>query len=172
MNPRIVLKLLLERLAEVKARCADFAAWENEEVELKDRAAAGMLHLSEAASEAEAALASGDETRIVDAALICASLERTSKEIAARRDASRIAAGRQKGGKRRGGEQAQRAAAVWAPFVRQFQELLATGAKSSQARQIVKVAMRKRAFQLPDTGAFPDDRTIRKWLPAKKSERS
>jgi hypothetical protein len=169
MNPRVVLRLLIKRL-EAKGASqvprADFAAWEDskEQARLYERAAAGELHFAEALNEAREALVSADDARIVAAAMICPALERKGQELMAQH---RHKARRRKGGQRRGANLTTRRAAVWEPWVLLYEAMLAGGEKPAKARRKIQHRMTKQEFVDPETGEFPAERTIRKWLPAK-----
>jgi hypothetical protein len=154
-----VLKLLLQRLEPKVAGVghADFCTFEGEDVRRGNIAAPGMLHIAEAVLEAREALASDNDQRIIQAAMICASLERTGRDLAQHHRAT-------EGGKRRGADQAGAAAALWQPYVQEFGRLLASGEAPAKARQTVVRKMVKEGFVLA-SGGFPDKRTIGKWLP-------
>lgn len=97
MDPRIILERLVERLERKVGSVtdADFCAFEGrEEGDLAEQAKSGNLHLAQALMTAKEALASGDDDKIMEAALICPSLERTGSGLPKR-------AGGRKGGERR-----------------------------------------------------------------------
>jgi hypothetical protein len=168
LEPRIILRQLIERIEATigNASPADFCAWEGKEEEaaLGERATAGRLHLANAASLARDALASGDEKDIVDAALICPTLERKGLEMSALYSEQ---AKRRKGGVRRGAAKAAAADEFWAPWQAILYEKMQSGMSERAARQIVKRQVKR---QLTKSGiTVPSEPTFRKWL-RKKTE--
>jgi hypothetical protein len=165
VDPRIVLRRLIARLEpEIgHTRPVDFSGWEGEQL---PSAAAGRLHLAQALQDAREALASGDKTRIAEAAMSCPTLERTGRDMGQRHN-------RKAGGARRGAAQTSAAAEAWKPWVQMYEGLLAKGVPCLKARRQVEVAMAK-GGSLP-TKEMPERSTLRKWLPkpsAQKSARS
>jgi hypothetical protein len=176
MNPRDILELLLERLEpEVgHLKRVHFAAWvgSEDEARMNENLASGRLHLARAVLAARAALATNDDARIVDAAMMCASLERTGRAIADARRQMATVRHRKAGGARRGADQAAAAAKMWKPWVEKYQSLLAAGINYLDARNQVKDSMVDAGFCMPGSDAFPSDAAIRKWLPRKNGARS
>jgi hypothetical protein len=162
MNPRVILEKLLARLEPIvgRQRSPDIVTEEGE----LTAGRSGRLHFVEAVLEARAALASGDETRILNAAITCPTFERTGRELQAEH---RVQERRRKGGQLSGAQQAGRRAAVWAPWERDFQKLLASGKTQAEARRIIVMRMTKQGFVDPATGDVPAERTIRNRLKAK-----
>lgn len=163
IRAQTVLELLVVRLETRVGELgsSDFGAWEGEEGELNKVAASGRLHFAEAVALARKALRSGDDQQMADAALLCASLERTGNEVEQR---SR----RKAGGRARGVAQNAASTSVWAPYVQQYQELIAKGIGAPTARRMVTKRMERDKFTLPRGGGFPNARTIRIWMPAAK----
>jgi len=164
ISERRVLELLVERLQpRLEDRDASLlCAWEAEAEEQNKAAAGGKLHFAEAVETARKALRSGDQQKMKEAALLCASLERTGNEVEQR---SR----KKLGGRARGASQSAAAQALWGPYVQQYETLLATGLDCSKARRSVTSKMAKDGFVMPG-GGFPNERTIRIWLPASKKK--
>ena len=147
MDPKVVLRSLIDRLkGEVGTlEHSDFAAWEGEEKEqaaLAERSASGRLHLAEALLEAKEALASGDEVRIRDAALLCQGLERTGGKIAAKR---RVAAG----GARRGKQQTNEAERKYSPYVAVYSTKRNEGKSPGAALKAMKDKMDRDGVKRP-----------------------
>jgi hypothetical protein len=144
----------------------DFSFWQNleEETAVLAKLRKGSLHFAGAVRTARKALASGDSAEILEAALLCPGFERTGRELLHR---DRAAAQRRSGGKKRGEQLTEQAAEVWAPYVEQFQRLLAAGKTPARARISVTRQMDEDGFLLPSTGKPPDPRTVRDHLRAK-----
>lgn len=188
MTPRVVLELLLERLepevgtiTRANFLLKDGKPWQTNELLLS-----GKLHLAEAVLRARAALTSNDESRIVSAAIHCASFERTGRQVETERTAQEADAARtvaaelalnateekrkraknqKKGGDVTGAQQAAKSAKAWEPWVRMYEAALAGGVPYQKARRSVKGAMARAGFVLPKTNMFPGDRSLSDWLP-------
>jgi len=163
VDPKIILEHIILRLApevgDIKA--SDYGYWEGELP-----VAAWRLHLATALTTARQALASGDHDQIIDAALICPSVERTGRSLKLR---EMRAARQRQGGTVRGAMQTTRQLAVWHPYIDHYNSLRAKGMPSTKARGLVRSRMTKdfaRGTFRPGP-AFPTDRTIRKWLTQK-----
>ena len=169
MDPRVFLRMLIERLAPaVGSASAGFSsAWEGEEAALLERTVGGRGHLAQAVFLARRALSSGDDEIIRTTAIHCLSLERTGLALATRRESILL---KRKGGKARGAKQTEDGARRWAPYRQRYQALVTAGKLPVQARTIVQREMVKSGFSLPDQSMSPSNRTIRKWL--KQSEPS
>jgi len=176
LNPRIVLRHLIERLQPEVGNISrkDFGVWEGEgEAALKDLGTAGRLHLAEALLEARQALASGDDEQIAEAEDICLALEQKGRELEREvkraADAARVAAeqaARQKGGARTGAKQRADAVKVWAKWVAMYRTELGSDKNRparTAARNAVAAHMVKEEFTLP-SGEFPSPSVLRKWL--------
>jgi hypothetical protein len=147
MDPRIVLKKIIERHAsEVEGiGHVDFSGWEEEGDEeggdwpridprIKQLTHKGKLHLAEAVLEAQAALASGDEARIADAALICQTLVATAKGLA-------TTSQRRAGGEATGRLQRDAAAEERRKYLEEYQRKVADGVPYLVARRQVRALM-------------------------------
>jgi hypothetical protein len=166
MDPRIVLEELIKRLEDPalalgNVSVGQFSAWGGQEDALVKRWSGGRGFLAQALHHARRALATDDPVQINAAALIWPSSEREGMQRLA--TAKRVA-----GGKKRGEAVRQAAATAWEPYVKMFNALDCT----AKARLTVVAQMKRDDFKLPNTGIFPDRRTIQTWLPIRKVEGS
>jgi hypothetical protein len=162
MNPRIALEVLLKRLeAEVgDISRGDSAAWvgTDEETRLNERAASGMGHIAQAVRMARAALKSGDEDRMVKAALHCKDLERTGRTIAAARAKAKSAEDGKRGGKLRAAKDKEAKAKWWKPYRAECSKLITKRGMSPNA------ALRTMMNRMKEAGVKVDRRTAKKYL--------
>jgi hypothetical protein len=175
MDARDILRLLVERLEpEVgnigPANCSYYCG--DEPHEIRERTLSGYLHLASALRQARKALASGSHEEIGFAALVAPTYERTGRameqeyrKIQRQREARAM---RQEGGRVRAAEQTAVAEKAWQPYQRLLEALVHGGIRPARARHLVVKQMEVDGFALPSTGDFPNDRSIRKWLPIKK----
>jgi hypothetical protein len=163
MDPRVFLRVLIERLAPVVGSASPgfSSAWEGEEAALNERTVGGRGHLAQAVLLARRALFSEDDEIIRTTAIHCLALERTGLALATRRESILL---KRKGGKTRGAKQTDEGARRWAPYRQRYQALVAAGKSPIQARTIVQREMVKSGFSLPGQPMSPSNRTIRKWL--------
>ncbi len=163
MDPRVFLRVLIERLATVVGNASPgfSSAWEGEEAALNERTVGGRGHLAQAVWLARRALSSGDDEIIRTTAIHCLALERTGLALATRRESILL---KRKGGKTRGAKQTDDATRRWAPYRQRYHVLVAAGKSPAQARTIVQREMVKSGFSLPGQPLSPSSRTVRKWL--------
>lgn len=109
---------------------------------------------------ARAALATGQEQRIANAAIHSQALERVGREVAAR-------SSRRRGAGVSGQHRADAAEEAWAPWINEFLSLVRKGMDQATARHRVQVRMGKTGFKLPTTGKPPSARAIRHRLVTK-----
>jgi hypothetical protein len=163
MDSRIILQLLIERLAPVVGTVSSgfSSAWEGGGSALNERTAGGRGHVAQAVLLARRALASGDDEILHATAVHCLVLERTGLALAARRERNLL---RRKGGEARGAMETEDGKRRWAPYQQRYKALVAEGKTPVKARAIVRREMVKSEFSLPGYTMSPSDRTIRKWL--------
>ena len=163
MDPRVFLRVLIERLAPVVGSASPgfSSAWEGEEAALNERTVGGRGHLAQAVLLARRALFSEDDEIIRTTAIHCLALERTGLALATRRESILL---KRKGGKTRGAKQTDDGERRWAPYRQRYHALVAAGKSPVQARTIVQREMVKSGFSLPGQPLSPSNRTIRKWL--------
>lgn len=169
-SARIVLRALVKLLEPEAGKIGrgDFSYWGDEQPpEQRSRSTVGTMHLATALRIARAALASGDDARILEAAIHCAPFERIGRdkghkvEAAAREN--EVAKRRSSGGRQTAAFRAGEAAKVWAPWYARFLELTAPPKAKSKpaARRIIHNEMVRACFTLESTGACPSERTLR-----------
>jgi hypothetical protein len=160
MNSHVILKELVKRLEDEGVQLPKRGArsyWEADAEKAQDwrkKALAGEGHKAEALRQARAALASGDEARIAEAALFCPSLERTGEKLAQRNR-------RRVGGKHRGEDLRSAAEGKWAALRKEYDALLAGGSSPAMARKKILRKAEKHGEKI-------SPRTARKWLPTKR----
>src|SRR5262249_7286792 len=138
---------------------SDFAAWKDESPHVEELGKAGKLALAEAVLEAQEALASGDEQRIITAALICPTLIREGQRLHRQhRDTN----GRRAGGKARGTAQHYAAMKRVEPYAKMYRDKLAGSVPYLIARRSVVSKM------IRDREPVPSQPTLRKWFPKPK----
>lgn len=137
MNPRSILERLVARLEpEVgKVSPSDLSFWEREEKTFTQAMANGRAHKIEALLLAQEALASGDEEKITEAALLCPTFERTGNDWDRARGAKTIQSAR--GGHERVHGTKEAKEARWSEMYSDYLDALAKGRTKSRAQELV-----------------------------------
>lgn len=163
MDPRVILRALVERLAPLVGNVSSgfSSAWEGDQSALIERTAGGRGHLAQAVLLARRAV-TFEDAKILNATVMhCLVLERTGLALAARRESILL---KRKGGRTRGAKQTDDGIRRWVPYQQRYKALLDDGKVPVKARAIVYREMVKAGFSLPGHPMSPSNRTIRKWL--------
>jgi hypothetical protein len=163
MDPRVILRVLVERLAHVVGNVSSgfSSSWEGGQSALNERTSGGRGHLAQAVLLARQALACEDDEILRATVMHCLVLERTGLALAARRESILL---KRKGGKTRGAKETDDGIRRWAPYQQRYKALRDVGKTPVTARAIVQREMVKAGFSLPGHTTSPSNRTIRKWL--------